>query len=105
MPKYLLVYHGGSLPDDEAARAAGMAAWGAWFGALGDAVVDGGAPTGAAKTIHPDGATKDGGGANPVSGYSIVSANDLDAALALAKGCPLLSSGGSIEVAETLDVM
>jgi hypothetical protein len=105
MPKYLLVYHGGSLPEDETARAAGMAAWGAWFGSLGDAVVDGGAPTGAAKTINPDGATKDGGGANPVSGYSIVSAGDLDAALALAKGCPLLSSGGSIEVAETIDVM
>src|SRR4051794_11580005 len=105
MPKYLLVYHGGGLAETEEARAAGMAAWGAWFGTLGDAVVDVGAPTGAAKTINADGSTKDGGGANPVSGYTLISATDVDTALALAKDCPILSAGGSIEGAETIDVM
>jgi hypothetical protein len=81
-----------------------MEAWGAWFGTLGDAVVDGGAPTGASKTLKSDGSTAPGGGANPISGYSLISATDLEAAVSLAKGCPILASGGSVEVAETIDM-
>ncbi len=104
MSKYLLAYHGGSMAETEAAQAAVMEAWGQWFASLGDAVVDGGAPVGAATTIAADGSTSSGGGANPVSGYSLLTASDLDAAVALAKGCPILASGGSIEVAETIEM-
>lgn len=46
-----------------------------------------------------------GGGANPVTGYSIIKADTMDAAVQMAKGCPLLESGGSIEVAETFSAM
>ena len=104
MPKYVFAYHGGSAPKSEADQAAVMAAWGAWFGTLGDAVVDGGAPVGASKTVKSDGSTSDGGGANPVNGYSLINATDLNAAVSLAKGCPILSAGGSVEVAETIDM-
>jgi hypothetical protein len=44
----------------------------------------------------------DGGGANPLSGYSIIEAKDLDDAVRLSKGCPVLLSGGSIEVSELI---
>jgi hypothetical protein len=44
----------------------------------------------------------DGGGANPVTGYSILMADNLDSAVAMAKGCPIVTSGGSIEVSEIL---
>jgi hypothetical protein len=104
MSKYLLAYHGGSMPESESEQAAVMAAWGEWFASLGDAVADGGAPVGAATTIAADGSTSAGGGANPVSGYSLVTATDLDSAVALAKGCPILTAGGSIEVAETIEM-
>ena len=104
MTKYLLAYHGGQMAQDEAEQAKVMAAWGEWFTSLGAAVVDGGAPVGAATTLAADGATSSGGGANPVSGYSVITASDLDAAVALAKGCPVLQAGGSIEVAETIDM-
>ena len=104
MTKYLLAYHGGQMAHDEAEQAKAMAAWGEWFTSLGAAVVDGGAPVGAATTLAADGATSAGGGANPVSGYSVITASDLDAAVALAKGCPILQAGGSIEVAETIEM-
>jgi hypothetical protein len=104
MPKYVLVYHGGSMPESEADQAAVMGAWISWFGSLGEAVVDGGNPTGASKTISADGSTSDGGGANPATGYSLVNAADLDSAVSLAKGCPILAAGGSVEVAETIDM-
>ena len=64
MPKYVLAYHGGSIPEDPAAQAEGMAAWGAWFGSLGDAVIDGGNPTSVSKTVTAKSVT-DGGGAKP----------------------------------------
>ena len=104
MPKYVFAYHGGGMAQTEAAQAEAMAAWGAWFGTLGAAILDGGNPTGAAKTLAADGSVRDGGGANPISGYTVVDATDLDAAVTLAKGCPILSSGGSVEVAETIDM-
>jgi hypothetical protein len=104
MAKYLLVYRGGSMPEGEAAQAQVMAAWEAWFTSIGGAVADQGEPTSVAKTIRPDG-TVSGQAAASVSGYSILTADSLDAAVALSKGCPVLAGGASIEVCETLDVM
>lgn len=105
MANYLLAYHGGSMPETDQQRAQVMAAWGKWYQELGDAVVDGGNPVGQTRTIASSGATSEGGGANPVSGYSIIKAASLDAAVELAQGCPILLGGGSIEVCETFNVM
>jgi hypothetical protein len=103
MPRYLLAYHGGSVPDPEHEQDV-MNAWFAWFGSLGDALVDGGRPIASATTIQGDGSVVTGGGSNPVTGYSVIDAADVDAAVQLAKGCPVLTAGGSIEVAETIDL-
>ncbi len=105
MANYLLAYHGGGMPETEEARGQVMAAWGKWFQDLGPALVDGGNPIGHTSTIAPNGAVTEGGGANPVSGYSVIKADSLDAAVRLAKGCPLLHDGGSIEVGETFSAM
>ena len=104
MAKFVFVYHGGSAPESEEEGAAVMKAWMDWFAGLGSAVVDAGNPTGASATVGSDGSTSQGGGANPVTGYSLINADSLDAALVIARGCPQLASGGSIEVAETIDM-
>ena len=105
MAKYVLAYHGGGgMPETEEAQAAIYEAWGAWFGSLRDSVVDGGNPISQTKTIASDGSVTDGGGANPLSGYSLISADSLDEAVTKAKGCPALASGGSVEVAEAIDM-
>lgn len=104
MAKYLLVYHGGSMPETEDAQAKVMAAWGTWFQNLGPALADGGNPVSQTRTIS-GGGVSDGGGANPATGYSLIQADSLDAAVTLARGCPVLEGGASIEVAETFDVM
>lgn len=105
MAKYLLSYHGGSTPESEEEGARVMAAWGAWIGSLGESMVDGGNPVGASATVGSDGASTPGGGANPITGYSIITAESLDEAVAKTAGCPILTSGGSVEVGETIDVM
>lgn len=102
MTKYLLGYHGGGMPETPEEGDKVMKAWNSWMGTLGPALVDGGNPSAAAKTIAASGKVSDGGGANPLTGYSIIEAKDLDDAVRLAKGCPILISGGSIEVAELM---
>jgi len=104
MANYLLVYHGGSMPEGEAAQAQVMEAWNGWFHQLGDAVVDGGNPASGTKLISADGSVAEGGPTSP-SGYSIIKADSHDAAVAIAKGCPVLAGGAMIEVVETFDAM
>src|SRR5215472_3104109 len=82
------------------------ASLGAWFGALGSALVDGGNPfTGQANSIATDGSVSAGAGGSAASGYSIIQADSLDAATILAKGCPVLQGGAQITVLETFEVM
>ena len=104
MSKYLFVYHGGSTPESESEVAEVMNAWGEWFGSMGSAVVDGGNPVGMSSTVKSDGSVANDGGSNPASGYSLIEASSLDDALGKAKGCPILKSGGSVEVAEAIDM-
>ncbi|MDH3688758.1 MAG: hypothetical protein OEU36_04670 [Gammaproteobacteria bacterium] len=104
MAKYLFVYHGGSKPESQEEIAKVMDAWGQWFGSMGSAVVDGGNPVGMSSTVQSGGSVVSNGGANPASGYSLVEASSLDDALGKAKGCPILSVGGSVEVAEAIDM-
>ncbi|MEO8883410.1 MAG: YciI family protein [Devosia sp.] len=105
MTKFLLVYHGGNAPSSKEEGEKVMAAWGQWIGGLGKALVDVGNPTGAAKTVAPGGKVSNGGGSNATTGYSILEAASLDAAVAAVKGCPQLAAGGTIEVAEITPVM
>jgi hypothetical protein len=102
MANYVFAYSGGrGVATNEAERNAQYARWGQWFAELGSAVIDGGAATGTAKTVGPGGSLSDGG-SRGLSGYSIVSADSLDAAVELAKGCPVLEIGGAVDVYEAI---
>ena len=103
MAKFVFAFHGGGMPETPEEGEKVMAAWGAWMGGLGAALVNGGAAVGKSKTVHA-GSVDDDGGANPISGYSVVEAADMDAALVMAKGCPILQAGGSVEVAQEMDM-
>lgn len=104
MAKYLFVYHGGTHPETEEEVKEVMDAWGSWMGSMGSAVIDGGNPVGMSSTVHSDGKVTSDGGANPASGYGLFEAADLEDALAKAKACPILTAGGSVEVAEAIDM-
>ncbi len=104
MAKHIFVYHGGKVPETDADKARVMDAWSSWFESMGDAVVDGGHPVGMSSTVLAGGRVENNGGANPVSGYSLIEAADSDAAVAIARKCPILDDGGSVEVAECFDM-
>ncbi len=102
MAKFVFAYHGGKMAETPEEGQKVMAAWQAWFEQLGAAVVNGGNPVGMSKTVSADG-VEDNGGANPLSGYSIVQADNIDAACEMAKGCPILDHG-TVEVAEAMEM-
>lgn len=102
MANYILAYHGGKMPDTPEEGAKVMEAWRTWMGGLGDALINPGNPAGKSKTVTASGVTDDGG-ANPLSGFSIVKADSIEAAIEMAKGSPHLD-GGTIEVAELIEM-
>lgn len=103
MANFLLTFHGGGMPETKEEQDQVTNAWTSWFGTLGGALVDGGNPISQARAISPDGSVMDATSAP--SGYSILKADSLDAAVALAKGCPVLAGGATVLVSETFPVM
>ena len=93
MPQFMMVYKGEATDmsdmTEEEANAV-MAKWGAWMEKVGPALTDIGTPFGPATSIVDDGSS---GTAISLTGYSIVDAEDMDAARALADGHPYLSEG------------
>ncbi len=104
MAIYVLVYKGGGMAQSDAERQAMMAEWSKWFGSLGAALVDAGNPFSQSSGVALDG-TVQASAPSGLSGYSILSADDLNAATAMAKGCPALDNGSSVEVYEVHPAM
>lgn len=105
MPTYLFSYRVprtplrevlGELSEEQ--RASRIAAWNSWFDSMGANVIERGRPVGAAHAVGTcDGELR-------VGGYSVVSADSLDEAMQMAKGCPGVAWGGGVEVGELLDL-
>ena len=90
MSHFLFTYR---APDDYSAfEPETVAAWAEWFASLGSNLVDPGQPVGDARQIGACGV------GNRLGGFSVVAAEDLDAAAELAKGCPGLQHGFGVEV-------
>jgi hypothetical protein len=96
MAKYVFSYR---VPADYAPHAGTPAEWQAWFGGMGSALVD----VGHAVTDYAS-LGEVGGSDSRMVGYSVVSAEDMDSALALAKDCPALQVGGGVEVGPVMEV-
>src|SRR5437899_12865182 len=100
MSKFVVIFHGGETPEAPSPEV--MDRWMAWFGELGAAVVDMGAPFGASATIASDGTPIPGSGSDPATGYTVIEAPNLHDAFVMAKGCPGLSAGGSVRLYEAM---
>jgi hypothetical protein len=96
MSTYLLVFRApkGVTPNSTPESAA---AWSAWQQSLGAQLKDRGNPVFASAAVggEAEGTT--------LRGYSLVRAADLDSAVAMAKGCPGIGAGMTVEVGEVTD--
>lgn len=101
MQEFMLIYKGGD-PDwmknaSQEEIAASMARWGAWMGALQEKgqLATGGSPLEfSGKRLAQDGIITDISASEfkeLVTGFSIIKAHDMDAAISIAKECPIFN--------------
>jgi hypothetical protein len=100
MPTYLFVYHAPMTPAEAAPPSpeqmeAVMGEWNAWAGKVGDRMVDFGAPLAGGVRVSPTGTAPS---TREVVGYSLIEADDFDAALELARHHPHLNMPGGCEI-------
>jgi hypothetical protein len=100
MARFLITYHGMAYPDTEYATSS-RKAFRAWANeALGDALVEFGAPllqSGQLATGQPTDAVE-------IDGYSIIKARSYSEARALLRDHPFLKEGGTIQINECMEV-
>ena len=99
MPQYIIVYLGGNQPSSPEEGKRNFAKYMEWLSSLGNSAVSPANPLKDTVTVNPDG-TLSSGGKTRMSGYTIIEAESMDAALSVAKSCPFLEIGGSLEVSE-----
>ena len=96
MPTFLFSYR---MPVHyQPGRPDAIGNWIAFFRGLGDHVVDQGQPISQTAELGDCGA-----GTRP-GGYSLISADDLEAAVALANDCPALAEGAGVQVGQLTDI-
>jgi hypothetical protein len=101
MAKFILIFRGGMPKNPEEGQKM-MTDWNAWMAGLGAALVDPGAGLG--KSHYRTAPGQAGTCPSPISGYSLVEAQDMDAALQMADANPIFGLGGTIEVAEAMQM-
>jgi hypothetical protein len=98
--KFLFVYYGGAMATTPAAQKKSNDMWMAWFKNQGKAIADIGAAVKPGKMVGKTGAKAMTG--EMVTGYTVVMADNLDAAVAIAKTSPNVMEGGTIGVYELM---
>jgi hypothetical protein len=107
MANYMVLYSGGmgmaATPEEQEKI---MADWGAWYATMGDAIVDGGAPFADSMHISAAGAAAAAGplGDAPATGYTVISADSLEAATSACAEHPHLKHGGQVQVFTCIDM-
>lgn len=104
MSNYVLIYYGEPKFGSREDGASYMAQWRAWVGGLGTAMVNPGIPLKKSKTVSSSGVSDGAAGvATRLTGFSVVEADSMDAAIEMAKKCPHLQHG-TVDVAEAMDM-
>ena len=103
MSQYLIVYLGGNPPSSPEEGKQHFSKYMQWLSSLGDSAVSPANPLKDTSTVNPDG-TVTTGGSTTMSGYTIIEAESMESVLSIAKACPFLDIGGSLEVSELVEM-
>ena len=103
MPQYVIVYLGGDQPSSPEEGKQHFAKYKEWLSSLGDSAVSPANPLKDTSTVNSDG-TVTTGSTTSMSGFTIIEADSMEAALLITKACPFLDIGGSLEVSELMEM-
>lgn len=115
MKEFMLIYKGGDPEwmknSSQEEKAASMARWGAWMGALQEKeqLASGGSPLEfSGKRLKQDGVVTDISASEfkeLVTGFSIVRATDIDEAISITQDCPIFNYPDiTVEVREVMNI-
>ncbi|MEM9685385.1 MAG: YciI family protein [Bacteroidota bacterium] len=113
MSNFLYLFRGGDarrMEQSPEEKQEHMQKWGMWMGALKEKgqLVDGLPLASEGKVVENAGEVITDGpfaeGAEVVGGYLIVTADGLDKAVEISKGCPIFEHEGTVEVREILSM-
>ena len=103
MAQYIITYLGGDQPSSPEEGKQHFAKYKEWLSSLGDKAVSPANPFKDTSTVNSDG-TVTSGSTTSMSGYTIIEADSMETALEIAKACPFLDIGGSLEVSELMQM-
>jgi len=101
MAQYIMTYLGGDQPSSPEEGRQHFVKYKEWLVSLGDSAVSPANPFKDTRTVSSDG-TVSTGSTTSMSGYTIIEADSMESALEIAKACPFLDIGGSLEVSELM---
>ena len=99
MARYMISYIGGEQPATPEEGKQHFAKYREWLSSLSDKAVSPANPLRNTNTVNPDGSVT-AGGLTAMSGYTVIDVESMDEALSIARACPFLDIGGSLEVSE-----
>lgn len=99
MKKFVILYVGYEEPNEENMK--GREAWMNWFESISEHIVDGGNPMANGREIKDGQVTELPLDLNATTGYTLINAESIDAAVELAKDCPTLNA---VRVYETFSM-
>ncbi len=103
MAQYIITYLGGNQPSSPEKGKQHFTKYKEWLSSLGDSAVSPANPFKNTSTVSSDG-TVTTGSTTLMSGYTIIETHSMEAALEIAKTCPFLDIGGSLEVSELMQM-
>jgi len=103
MAQYIITYLGGDQPSSPEEGKQHFAKYKEWLSSLGDSAVSPANPLKDTSTVNSDG-TVTTGSTTSMSGFTIIEADSMEAVLLIAKACPFLDIGGSLEVSELMQM-
>ncbi len=103
MTQFVFVYLGGNQPSSPEEAKKHFSKYTEWLSALGDSIVSPAIPLKNTSTVSSDGTVREGG-SSAMSGFTIIKADSMEAALSIAQACPFLEIGGSLEVSELMQM-
>ena len=103
MPQYMITYLGGDHPSSPEEGKQHMSRYEDWLSSLGNSAISPANPLKNTRTVNSDGTVTPGGNTS-MSGFTIIEADSMEQALAIAKDCPFLDIGGSLEVSELIQM-
>ena len=103
MAQFVFVYLGGNQPSSPEEAKKHFSKYTEWLSALGDSIVSPAIPLKNTSTVSSDGTVREGG-SSAMSGFTIIKADSMEAALSIAQACPFLEIGGSLEVSELMQM-